>query len=138
MSDRLFVLQVVVIHEHLWFCPFSEDVERTERDYTIDQLLFAAFDEETAYNQAVNWLARDGFSDSHHDGRGDRTNVSGAGIHQLEEIVSRGHFPREVENLYGVHLPGFDPECRDSKGMPVVRQKENLEVFRLLHLRRGT
>ena len=136
MNDRLFVLQVVVIHEHQWFKPETEIVERSEREFAIDEIIFNAADEEDAYETAKKML--DGFSDAHHDGRGDRTKVDGCGIHQLEEITSLKDFADKTRDLYGVHLPGFDPSDVDSCGVPTVRQKDDLEIFRLLRLRNGT
>lgn len=138
MHNRLFVLQVVVSHLEQWFEPCSENVIRTERVYAIDQQLFAAADEESAYYLAKGWVERGAFSDSHHDGKGDRTIIDAIGIHQLEEITSLSDFATGVQELYGVDLPGFNPADTDSDGVPTLRSKDDLEVFRMQRLRRGT
>ena len=88
MKDRLFVLQVVVVHEDQWFKPYTEIVLRTDRQYRIDEMLYAAADEHDAYKTAMEWLEHGGFSDAHHDGAGDLTVQSSAGIHELVEIAS--------------------------------------------------
>ena len=134
MPDRLFVVQIVVVHENQWHEPATEVVLRAEREYSIDEILFAAVDENDAFETATKWLADHAFSDAHHDGRGDRTRVFAAGIHQLEEIASLSDLADRTRDLYGVKLPGFWMSEIDAKMMPAVRQKDDLEIFRVRRL----
>ena len=138
MRDRLFVLQIVVVHEDQWLKPETEIVLRVDRQYSIEAMLFAAADEHDAYNTATDWMASNGFSDAHHDGRGDRTRIYSVGIHQLEEIATIGDFADRSRGTYGLDLPGFWLADIDSDGVPAVRQKDDLEAFRLLRLKDGT
>ncbi len=134
VGNRLFVVQVVVVVEDQWFdsgadCPPT----RFERQYHIDAFLFAATDEEAAYCTAVGWLP--GFSDVNHDGHGDLTQMFAVGLHQLEEVTHRrDQLSAAVGEVYGVDLGGFDPGDVDATGVPRIRDREELEVFRVLHL----
>jgi hypothetical protein len=133
--DRLFVLQVVIAIEEQWFEPYTNGLPIcTERAYRLNDRLFAAADEEDAYRMASGWLKNEAFSDSDHDGPGDLTRIFAIGIHQLEEIARLSEVSEEAHDLYGISLPGFYLGDVDSNGVPVVRPKEDLEVFRLLTL----
>ena len=134
--DRLYVLQVVVAIEEQWFGPDTNGPPiRTDRFYTIDDLLFAAADEEDAFVMATNWIVDDAFSDANHDGPGDLTRIFALGIHQLKEVGRISEFPEKVHAQYGLSLPGFYMGDMDCNGVPIVRQREELEVFRLQRLR---
>lgn len=85
----------------------------------------------------MDWIEHGGFSDAHHDGAGDLTVQSSVGIHQLVEVASLTNIASESQELYGVGLPGFCPTDVDPDGKPTVRQKDDLEIFRLLRLRNG-
>lgn len=136
--DRLFVLQVVVAIEEQWFAASREGPPtRTERRHRIDDLLFAASDEDDAFRIASERLANDAFSDSNHDGDGDLTRIFAIGIHQLEEVARVSEVAEKTHELYGIALPGFYLGDVDSSGVPLVRQKEELEVFRLRRLFHG-
>ena len=136
--DRLFVLQVVIVIEEQWFAAGREGpATRTARRHRIDDLLFAASDEDDAYRIAMDWLANDGFSDANHDGEGDLTRIFALGIHQLEEVAWLNEVAVKTHELYGIALPGFYLGDVDSSGVPLVRQKEELEVFRLRRLFQG-
>jgi hypothetical protein len=138
LNDRLFVLQVVVAIEEQWFADSREGPPtRTARKHRIDDSLFAAADEDDAFQIASEWLANDGFSDSNHDGEGDLTRIFAVGIHQLEEVARIGELREKAQELYGIALPGFYLGDVDVSGVPVVRQKEELEVFRLRRLFHG-
>jgi hypothetical protein len=139
-NERLFVLQVVMAIEEQWFAESFEIgkepvFDRIERRFYIDELLFAAHDEEDAYRTAVGWL--EGFSDANHDGDGDITRYFAIGIHQLEEVARVSEVAEKAHDPYGISLPGFYLGDVDSGGAPLVRQKEELEVFRLQRLRQG-
>lgn len=132
MGERLFVVQVVVAVEDQWFAPGADGPPvRAERRYRIDAHLFAAADAEGAYRTAVAWLP--GFSDANHDGPGDLARVFAVGLHQLEEAAPRrGELSAAVGELYGVDLGGFNLCEVDPAGVPRVRAREELEVFRAL------
>ena len=137
-DDRLFVLQVVIAIEEQWFAEGREGPPtRSARRHGIDESLFAAADEDDAFRIASEWLADDGFSDSNHDGEGDLTRIFAIGIHQLEEVSRVTEVAEKTHELYGVSLPGFYLGDVDSNGVPLVRQKDELEVFRLKRLFRG-
>jgi hypothetical protein len=129
-EQRLFVLQVVIVEENLWFAPgTSAPAIRSERSYHVESQLFAAPDAEAAYRLASEWLP--GFSDSNHDGPGDQTRSFAAGLHELEEILPRaGELPSAVRELYGVDVGRYDPSDVDADGVPLVRARDQLSVFR--------
>ena len=83
--------------------------------------MFAAADAEAAYRVACEWLP--GFEDANHDGRGDRTRMFAVGIHQIEDVL------REVRELYGVDVGGYDQVAVDPAGVPRVRAKAELAIF---------
>lgn len=135
--DRLFVLQVVVAIEEQWFGPNKNGLPlRTDRRYRIDDLLFAAADEEAAFVMSTNWIIDDAFTDANHDGSGDLTRIFALGIHQLTEVGRVSEFPEKAHELYGLSLPGFYLGDMDCNGVPIVRQREELEIFRLQRLRK--
>lgn len=129
IRDRLFVLQVVIAHEDQWFKPETNVVLRTERQYSIDAMLFAAADEHDAYKTATDWLENDGFSDANCDGYGDITRIFSVGIHQLEEVASLSDFADKSRDTYGLTLPNFWLPDIDSDDKPRVRQKDELQAF---------
>lgn len=130
MGDRLFVVQVVVAVEDQWFGPGTDGPPiRAERRHHIAAHLFAATDAEAAYATVTDWLP--GFSDANHDGSGDLTRMFPVGLHQLEEVLPRlAELPAAVRDLYGVDVGGFDPSDVDAAGVPRVRVRDELEVFR--------
>ena len=131
-KHRLFVAQVVSAIEEQWFAPGTDGPPiRTQRMYGIEQTLFAATDEEDAYRIVSQWLEQGNYADMNHDGDGDLTRYFGTGIHQLEEIVTLDTFPAAVRDIYGVSLPEFSLAHLDGNGVPIVREKDQLEVFRL-------
>lgn len=136
MPDRLFVAQVVTGHEEQWFAPGTVcgPPIKVERVYSITQRLLAANDEEDAYRIVSGWLDNDGFSDSHHDGPGDLTEFFGVGIHQLAEVLFLDDFSSAACDLYGISLPNVEPGDVDENGVPLVRAKDELEVFRRFRL----
>lgn len=137
-KDRLFVLQVVVAIEELWFAESREGPPtRTARYHRIDDFLFAAAHEDDAFRIVSEWLANDGFSDSNHDGEGDLTRIFAVGIHQLEEVARTSEVLEMAHEPYGIALPGFYLGDVDVGGVPVVRQKEELTVFRIQRLFHG-
>jgi len=134
-SDRLFVAQIVIAIEDQWFAPNTDGPPiRTERHYAIHQQLFAALDEEHAYRIVTDWLEQDAFSDDNHDGPGDLTRIFALGIHQLEEVVRLSEVQLKSRGIYGINLPGFHFGDIDSQGVPIIRQKQDMETFRLLGL----
>ncbi|HEV3005026.1 MAG TPA: hypothetical protein VGX78_11225, partial [Pirellulales bacterium] len=128
--------------EEQWFPEDTcERPDRIERAYGIDESLFAAADEDEAYRIASGWVGdpedqeSGGFFDCNHDGPGDLTRIFALGIHQLEEVTLLRSFEEQLHEPYGIGLRGFYLGDIDSNGVPLVRQKEELEVFRVLRLR---
>ena len=139
VNQRLFVAQVVTGVEEQWFAPGTDGPPiRTERCYGIEQALFAAADEDDAYRLVSEWLENDAFSDMDHDGIGDLRRFFGVGLHQLEEVGTLQDFPDVVCGVYGVSLSVFNLTDVDANGVPLVRVKEQLEVFRLRRITRGS
>ena len=127
---RIYVAQIVVTEEDQWFGPGGMPPPiRTARCYHVAAHLFAAADAEAAYRTVSDWLP--GFTDSTHDGPGDLTVTSAAGIHEIEEVLTPpGELRSALHALYGVDLGGFDPDSRNADGMPLVRDKAELAIFR--------
>ena len=131
-KHRLFVAQVVSAIEEQWFAPGTDGPPiRTRRMYGIEQTLFAATDEENAYRIVRGWLEQGNYADMNHDGDGDLTRYFGIGIHQLEEVETLDAFAAAVRDISGVSLPEFSLAEVDRNGVPIVREKDQLEVFRL-------
>lgn len=138
-NDRLFVLQVVIAIEERWFAACGNATPiRVEREYRIDNSLFAAADEEAAFQKAQAWVTSNAFADDNHDGPGDVTRIWAIGIHQLEEVARIEEVAGMAREIYGLDLPGFYLGDVDANGVPLVRKKEELEVFRLQNLPRHT
>lgn len=138
MNDRrLFVVQVVVVEENLWFAPGTDGPAiRTERSYRFASQLFAAEDAEAAYRLACEWPP--GFSDANHDGPGDLTRILAMGLHELEEILPREcELASAVREFYGVDVGLYDPRAVDGDGVPPVRVRDQLSAFRMPAAHRG-
>ena len=136
MGERLFVAQVVVAVEDQWFAPGTDGPPvRAERRHRIEAYLFAAADAEAAYRTAVEWLP--GFSDANHDGPGNLTRIFAIGLHQLENVLPRvTDLPTAVQEQYGVDVGGYDPAAVVAHGVPQVRGRDELDVFRVQQLLR--
>jgi hypothetical protein len=132
--DRLFVAQIVIAIEQQWLDTKTCVVNRAERKYNTVVHLFAAEDEEDAYKIVSGWINGESFSDANHDGTGDVTKIFALGIHDLTEIESLSQLQAKTHDIYGVDLPGFYLGDLDKKGIPLIKQKEELEVFRLYSL----
>lgn len=129
--DRLFVLQVVALIEDRWFeRGLDHPPTRIERHFRIDPVLFAAADAEAAYLAASEWVTNDGFSDPHPEGAGDVSRIRALGIHQLQEVGRLGELAERVHEPLGLGLPGFNLNAIDVEGVPLIREKEQLAVFR--------
>jgi hypothetical protein len=130
-NERLFVLQVIVAVENQWLSNGREQPPtRTMRQYRVEDLLYSAVDEEAAFRMADDWMANGAFSDRNHDGPGDFTLMFAIGIHELSEIVNANEVVAKAKELYGIVLPGFWLGDIDANGVPTVRSKKDLEVFR--------
>jgi hypothetical protein len=80
----VYFAQFVVVEERQWLsdtAPFA--VLRRSQKHRIATHIFTAADPEAAYQRAIAMV--EGFSDSHNDGPGDRTNISCTGLRDLEE-----------------------------------------------------
>ena len=137
--ERLFVLQIVVSIQERWESSQSNAAPmRIEERFAIQQMLFSSRNEESAYETARAWIRVGAFSDANHDGAGDLTTFNAVGIHELQEITPIGAIRATASQEYGIDLPGFDPSDVDSSGRPTVRDRDDLEVFRLRRIMRGT
>lgn len=135
MSERLYVAQVVTGWEEQWFAPGTDAPPvKVQRGYLIQQHLFTAKDAHDAYRIVSGWLENNAYTDSNHDGDGDLTRYFGIGIHQLEEVTFLDDFSSALRDLYGINLPQINLADVDENGVPLVRAKDELEVFRLLRL----
>lgn len=140
LQHRLFIAQWVHVSEAQWFAPGvhyhhpksdgNPTPTRSERHYSIQVMVFPAADEEAAYQKAVEEAAND--SDVNFDGPGDRNIYYTLGLHELEEYPCAENFSKDLERR-GVWITAFDPSDVDSVGIPRVRVKDELEVFRLRH-----
>ncbi len=131
LAQRLFCAQIVILMEDLWFAPQSDLVTRSEAKYQLACQIIMALDAEDAYKKVKSWIDGNGFSDSNHDGLGDLTRFSTLGIHEIEEIDSLPDLRKSLADLYGTYLPVFNLWDVDEQGRPLIRSKEQLEIFRL-------
>jgi hypothetical protein len=136
-SLRLFIAQWVHVWEAQWFAPGADyhvptaadlTPARAERYYSIQVMLFPAADEEAAYRKAVEEAANE--SDVNFDGPGQRNLYYTLGLHELEEYANAADFAADLERR-GVWVTSVDPTAVDAAGVPRVRAKQELEVFRL-------
>jgi hypothetical protein len=134
---RLFIAQWVHVWEAQWFAPGVDyhvptagdpTPTRTERHYSIQVMLFPAADEEAAYRKAVEEAANE--SDVNFDGPGHRNLYYTLGVHELEEYANAADFESDLQRR-GVWITTFDASAVDAAGVPLVRAKHELEVFRL-------
>jgi hypothetical protein len=129
--NRLFVVQVVIVIEQQWLDTKTYIVNRTERQYNTVSHLFAAEDEEDAYKIVSGWIDGESFSDANHDGAGDMTEIFALGIYDLTEIEPLSQLQAKTHDIYGVDLPGFYLGDLDESKVPVIKKKEEMEVFRM-------
>ena len=134
---RLFIAQWVHVCETQWFAPGAQyhvptagdpTPARAERHYSIQVMLFPAADEEAAYRKAIEEAANE--SDVNFDGPGQRNLYYTIGLHELEEYVNAADFAADLQRR-GVWITTFDPSAVDAGGVPLVRAKHELEIFRL-------
>ena len=127
---RLYVAQYVMVYEDQWFAPDTDGPPiRSEKCYRVVSQLYAATHAEEAYRLAVSWLP--GMRDSSHDGDGDLLLEYSTGLHQIEEVTSGGDdLQLALRDDYGVEVGRYDPRDVDADGMPTVRAKSELEIFR--------
>jgi hypothetical protein len=134
-SERLFVATFVVVHEQRW-CkkPDLLELERTEKNYHLESRLYAAGDSEQAYEIATRWIP--GFKDSNYDGPSDENRYYSIGIYDIDELTSTPQtLERKVHELYGVD--GGNISCKDISpaGVPQVKSKNELSIYRWPHVR---
>jgi hypothetical protein len=136
-SRRLFIGQFVVAEENQWFAEGTDGPpRRSERRYRVESQLFAAVDAEAAYLMAQSWL--ESFSDSNHDGPGDLTTMFAIGLHEIEELpCAPQDLQSAVRECYGVDVGRFDLRAVDQLGVPLIRSKLDLDVFRTLKILQG-
>ncbi len=128
---RLYVAHYVMVYEDQWFAPDTDNPPiRSEKCYLVVSQLYAALDAEEAYRLAVSWLP--GMSDSSHDGAGDLLLQYSTGLHQIEEVKFGGEdLLAALRDDYGIEVGRYDPEDVDTDGMPTLRSKRDLDIFRL-------
>ena len=86
------------------------------------------FGAEAAYEKAVEEAAND--SDVNFDGPGNRNLYHTLGLHELEEYPCAENFSGDLERR-GVWITAIDPSDVDGAGVPRVRAKDELDIFRL-------
>ncbi len=103
-----------------------------ERSYYVESTLFPADDAEQAYRTALGWLPSFDYTyGTYPDGPGDIAKLSAIGIHDLEEITPLASgLASALGELYGVEVGRYDPKAVDADGVPLVRSRDDLEVFR--------
>jgi len=134
-QSRLFVAQFVLAIEEEWFASFASGTDaspaHSEVEYYVESRLFAAANEEEAYRTACDWLP--GFEDANHDGKGDLTRYYAVGIHDIEEVDCAPDQLFEAvkhKDEYGVDVGRYHPKAVDAAGVPLVRTKQELDIFR--------
>lgn len=121
----IYYAHFAIAKENLWLRhvePF--EVIRRETRYQIQTQLFAAADREQAYTRALAMV--DGFTDSHNDGLGDRTNFQCIGIYDLDEVLLFDRSMTDALNEpYGVDVGiiEFDDKA------PTIPHRELLSIF---------
>ena len=141
---RLFIVQWVHVGEAQWFAPGvyyhlqasdgNPTPVRAERHYSVQVMMFSAENEEAAYQLAVEEAANN--SDVNFDGPGHRNLYYTLGLHELEEYPCAENFSADLAQR-GVWITSVDPSDLDSAGVPRVRAKDELEVFRLRRFPKG-
>jgi hypothetical protein len=137
---RLFIAQWVHVWEAQWFAPGvhyyhpKSDGDPTpthsERHYSVQVMVFPSSDEEAAYQTAIEEAAND--TDVNFDGPGHRNLYYTLGLHELEEYPCAENFADDLARR-GVWITSVKSSDVDSAGVPRVRAKEELEVFRSKH-----
>ena len=121
----IYFAQFVVVEESQWLsdtAPFS--VLRRSQKHRIATHLFTAADPEAAYQRAV--AMAEGFSDSHNDGPGNRTNVSCTGLRDLEEVLLFERTLAEaLDQPYGLDVGLVDV----GEAAPEARTRAELTLF---------
>jgi hypothetical protein len=134
---NLYITQTVHVAEQQWFAagyaPTGHDpanpLIRSQKTYSIHSCLFAAADAEAAYRRVAEELESD--ADRNFDGEGHLTLFYGLGVHEIEQLVCPlSELLKVVQGLYGLDVGVFVPTDVDSQGIPLVRAKADLEVFR--------
>ena len=136
-QQRLFVAQVVQVAESQWFAPGTDfghpsddgDIRpiRVERQHYIEVFLFPAEDEEDAYQRAMQWAANE--SDANFDPPAHRNVWYTLGLHELEEYRGSSNLSSPRNGAYEM-IAAVSPTEVDATGVPLVRAKEQLELFR--------
>ena len=134
--QRLFVAQAVQVAEAQWFAPGaiftvpSKDGDlrpiRVERHHYVEVFLFPADDEEDAYGKALRWAENE--SDVNYDRPADRNVWYTLGLHQLEEYRGSSDLASPENGGYEV-ITSLSASEADVAGIPLVRAKEELELF---------
>jgi hypothetical protein len=137
-EQRLFVAQAVQVAESQWFATGtgyghpSDDGDirpiRIERYHYIEVFLFPAADDEDAYQKALKWAANE--SDVNYDPPGNRNVCYTLGLHELEKYRGSSNLLSPENGAYEVIASVGATEV-DAAGVPLVRAKEQLELFRL-------
>jgi hypothetical protein len=137
-QQRLFVAQAVQVAESQWFAPGTDyghpsddgDIRpiRVERQHYVEVFLFPAEDEEDAYQKAMQWAANE--ADVNLDPPANRNVWYTLGLHELEEYRGSSNLSSPNNGAYEV-IAAVSAADVDATGVPLVRPKEQLELFRL-------
>ena len=133
-KTNLYLAQIVGVTEEQWFENgyHSSPLIRSKKTYHLHQTLYAFPDAETAYQRIKEWV--DGDSDCNHDGEGDLTRFYNLGIHEIELLSSSledlsEDLPKQAKD-YGFSFGTFNITDVDENGIPLIRKKQDLEIFR--------
>lgn len=125
---KFFTAHFVLVEEHQWFRPGTEDPERVEQRYYIDSCLFVSENTEAAFQHAQSRVPD--FNDANHDGPGDLTKYYSLGLHDLEALdAAPAVFPAEVSKEFGLAVGHLRWDGIGRNEIPVVRQKHELSAF---------
>lgn len=130
-NKRYYVAQYVVGFEDQWFAPDTDGPPvRVERSYRVLAELFTAQDAEAAYQLAAHRLG--GYSDSSHDGPGDLRLEFPVGIYQVEDVtpIDDDILAATDHEIYGLDVGGFDTNDMNAAGVPLIRTKSELDIFK--------
>lgn len=130
--NPLFVAIFIEVAEERWFRQIqgmsTEEIDRVEKKYFLSSHLFAAPDRDHAYEKALNWIS--GFRDRNHDGSGDETCIYSIGIFDIIETTIVDPIEEKLNGLYGVNVGTIACNLITDGGVPQVKLKKDLSIYR--------
>ena len=131
IRTNLYIAQFVGVTEDQWFGgrDYESPPVQSKKRYYLRQSLFVATDAEAAYRRIKDVVEND--SDCNHDGEGDKTLFYNLGIHEIELLDwPLENLLEQVQMDYGVDLANVYPAEVDENGIPLIRTKQDLAIFR--------